>query len=160
MEFRRIGNRIKSETGRDSRIEAMEAVKAGKPGKPEEAVKADVDSDLKEAVMRDLKDAKKYGKVSVGKRYLFFRGLFQGEYAALDDVVWIYLRQEDTQTSVCCGKATFETYFLMVVFKDGWVKKQRMERKEEAREAMEAVRRVNPAVDVGYTAELREKYCL
>ena len=109
-------------------------------------------------VAADFDGAKRFGKVRVGERYVFFRGLFRAEYGLLSEVAWIYMRQEDSQTSVCCGKATFETYFLIAVFRDGTEKKQQVEKAEEVKAAMEAVRAANPAVDVGFTADLKEKY--
>lgn len=106
----------------------------------------------------EYKEAKKFGKVRVGKEHVFFSGLFTTEYAAADDIKWIYKRQEDSQTSVCCGQATFETYFLMAQLADGTVKKQRVETAEELKGAMEAIVALNDSVDVGFTPELKEKY--
>ena len=94
----------------------------------------------------------------MGKEHVFFSGLFTTEYAEADDIKWIYKRQEDSQTSVCCGQATFETYFLMVQLADGTVKKHRVETAEELKGAMEAIASLNASVDVGFTPELKEKY--
>ena len=109
-------------------------------------------------IAAEYKEAKKFGKVRVGKEHVFFSGLFTTEYAEADDIKWIYKRQEDSQTSVCCGQATFETYFLMAQLADDTVKKHRVETAEELKGAMEAIASLNASVDVGFTPELKEKY--
>ena len=109
-------------------------------------------------IAAEYKEAKKFGKVRVGKEHVFFSGLFTTEYAAADDIKWIYKRQEDSQTSVCCGQATFETYFLMAQLADGTVKKHRVEKAEELKDAMDAIVALNDSADVGFTPELKEKY--
>ena len=109
-------------------------------------------------IAAEYKEAKKFGKVRVGKEHVFFSGLFTTEYAEADDIKWIYKRQEDSQTSVCCGQATFETYFLMAQLADGTVKKHRVETVEELKGAMEAITSLNASVDVGFTPQLKEKY--
>ncbi|MDD7602940.1 MAG: hypothetical protein PUK54_10190 [Firmicutes bacterium] len=109
-------------------------------------------------IAAEYKEAKKFGKVRVGKEHVFFSGLFTTEYAEADDIKWIYKRQEDSQTSVCCGQATFETYFLMAQLADGTVKKHRVETAEELKGAMETIASLNASVDVGFTPELKEKY--
>ena len=109
-------------------------------------------------IAAEYKEAKKFGKVRVGKEHVFFSGLFTTEYAEADDIKWIYKRQEDSQTSVCCGQATFETYFLMAQLADGTVKKHRVEKAEELKDAMDAIVALNDSVDVGFTPELKEKY--
>ncbi len=107
-------------------------------------------------IAAEYKEAKKFGKVRVGKDHVFFRGLFTTEYAAADDIKWIYKRQEDSQTSVCCGQATFETYFLMTQLADGTVKKHRVEKAEELKDAMDAIAALNDSVDVGSRRDLKE----
>ena len=109
-------------------------------------------------IAAEYKEAKKFGKVRVGKEHVFFSGLFTTEYAEADDIKWIYKRQEDSQTSVCCGQATFETYFLMAQLADGTGEKHRVETAEELKGAMEAIASLNASVDVGFTPELKEKY--
>ena len=109
-------------------------------------------------IAAEYKEAKKFGKVRVGKEHVVFSGLFTTEYAEADDIKWIYKRQEDSQTSVCCGQATFETYFLMAQLADGTVKKHRVETAEELKGAMETIASLNASVDVGFTPELKEKY--
>ena len=109
-------------------------------------------------IAAEYKEAKKFGKVRVGNEHVFFSGLFTTEYAEADDIKWIYKRQEDSQTSVCCGQATFETYFLMAQLADGTVKKHRVETAEELKGAMETIASLNASVDVGFTPELKEKY--
>lgn len=109
-------------------------------------------------IAAEYKEAKKFGKVRVGKEHVFFSGLFTTEYAEADDIKWIYKRQEDSQTSVCCGQATFETYFLMAQLADGTVKKHRVETAKELKGAMETIASLNASVDVGFTPELKEKY--
>lgn len=109
-------------------------------------------------IAAEYKEAKKFGKVRVGKEHVFFSGLFTTEYAEADDIKWIYKRQEDSQTSVCCGQATFETYFLMAQLADGTVKKHRVETAEELKGAMETIASLNASVDVGFTPQLKEKY--
>ena len=84
-------------------------------------------------IAAEYKEAKKFGKVRVGKEHVFFSGLFTTEYAAADDIKWIYKRQEDSQTSVCCGQATFETYFLMAQLADGTHILQRLAHADAAR---------------------------
>lgn len=63
------------------------------------------------------------GRVKVGADCLFFPAFAAVEYLPYQDGRRIWLRQEEVTARLCCGRANFDQFFLMVEAADGRVHK-------------------------------------
>lgn len=102
---------------------------------------------------QDYQDAAQYGAVLVGERYLFHKGITQVKYLPLEEIVWSYMRQEDSNITLCCGKGTLPTYFLMAVTASEACMKAMVERSQDVQAALRAIAEKNPQVTIGYSEE-------
>lgn len=107
---------------------------------------------------QDLAQAKKFSKIAVGEKCLYYTGLLQTGYLPLEEIVWAYRRQEDCQSNLCCGRMSFESFFLMVTTKEKKQKKTSLEVSRDVKEILELLAERNPGIDIGYSQEKAEKY--
>lgn len=99
---------------------------------------------------QDYQNAAQYGAVLVGERYLFHKGFTQVKYLPLEEIVWCYMRQEDSNITLCCGKGTLPTYFLVAVTASKVCMKVAVERSQDVKAALQAIAKRNPQVAIGY----------
>ena len=99
---------------------------------------------------RDLSQATKVGKVRLGERFLFFSRFAGGSYMPYSEVVHAYLRQEEVNAKLCCGRANFDQFYLMLMGSDGALRKHQVTDKEKGKLALEHIARRNPDCLIGY----------
>ena len=99
---------------------------------------------------RDLSQARKVGKVRLGERFLFFSRFAGGSYMPYSEVVHAYLRQEEVNAKLCCGRANFDQFYLMLMGSDGALRKHQVTDKEKGKLALEHIARRNPDCLIGY----------
>lgn len=99
---------------------------------------------------RDLSQATKVGKVRLGERFLFFSRFAGGSYMPYSEVVHAYLRQEEVTAKMCCGRANFDQFYLMLMGSDGALRKHQVTDKEKGKLALEHIARRNPDCLIGY----------
>ena len=99
---------------------------------------------------RDLSQATKVGKVRLGERVLFFSRFAGGSYMPYSEVVHAYLRQEEVNAKLCCGRANFDQFYLMLMGSDGALRKHQVTDKEKGKQALEHIARRNPDCLIGY----------
>lgn len=90
----------------------------------------------------DFKSAKVFGHIRVGKEFLFYQNLMDVLFIPIKEITWGYLRH-----GVSSGCA------LVLVTHNGSAKKFPEVRALHAQEALQYLRRLNPAVLVGYAEE-------
>lgn len=98
----------------------------------------------------DLSQATKVGKVRLGERFLFFSRFAGGSYMPYSEVVHAYLRQEEVNAKLCCGRANFDQFYLMLMGSDGALRKHQVTDKEKGKLALEHIARRNPDCLIGY----------
>ena len=99
---------------------------------------------------RDLSQATKVGKVRLGERFLFFSRFAGGSYMPYSEVVHAYLRQEEVNAKLCCGRANFDQFYLMLMGSDGALRKHQVTDKEKGKLALQHIARRNPDCLIGY----------
>ncbi len=99
---------------------------------------------------RDLSQATKVGKVRLGERFLFFSRFAGGSYMPYSEVVHAYLRQEEVTAKMCCGRANFDQFYLMLMGSDGALRKHQVTDKEKGKLALQHIARRNPDCLIGY----------
>ena len=84
---------------------------------------------------------------------LTYRTLLKNTRLPLGEMVWVYMRQEDSSATLCCGRMTIESYFLMIHMADKTVHKFPFETAEAVKDMMAEISRRNPNVVCGYSEE-------
>ncbi len=111
-----------------------------------------------ESVEQDFSQAADFGRVLVGANYFFYSKLMEIKYIPLKDIVWSYMRQEDSNLTLCCGKGTLSTYYLMTVIASGEKKKIELETRESVLAVLERLREADPRIQIGYSEEIAAQF--
>ena len=103
-----------------------------------------------EQLQADLNTAQKLGKVRIGELGLFFSRFSGGTFMPYSEVQHAYLRQEEVNAKLCCGRANFDQFFLMVLGSDGKLRKHQVDDMAKGKLALEQISRLNPDCRIGY----------
>lgn len=98
----------------------------------------------------DFRTARDIGKVRLGSQCLYFvkfSGTLCLPYAA---AARAWLRQEEVNAGMCCGRVSLDQFFLMVQSTDGKVYKSEVLSKELGKWALDRIAGANPAAEIGY----------
>ena len=98
----------------------------------------------------DLSKAQKVGKVKLGERVLFFTRFAGGSYMPYSEVVHAYLRQEEVTAKMCCGRANFDQFYLMLMGSDGKLRKHQVADMARGKLSLELIAQRNPGCLIGY----------
>ena len=77
----------------------------------------------------DLRGAKNLGKVHLGELVIFFSRFAGGSFMPYSQAEQAYLRQEEVNARLCCGRANFDQFFLMLRGSDGVLRKHQVKDK-------------------------------
>lgn len=113
-----------------------------KPEFPVTLSKADLES--------DLRGAKPVGKVRLGQHVLFFSRFAGGTFMPYSEIQHAYLRQEEVNARLCCGRANFDQFYLMLLGSDGALRKHQVSDMTSGKLALEHIAARNPACLIGY----------
>lgn len=101
----------------------------------------------------------KFEKVTLENQTLQYTSLFQKVQVPLDQIVWAYLRKEDSRMTMCCGKFVMTScYFAYYV---AGSKKRHLipfDQEQPVRDLLDALAQQNPAIDIGYSEEKKQRY--
>ena len=64
-----------------------------------------------------------------------------------------YLRIEEVNGTLCCGRANFDMYFLMLQLKGGELLKLECTSKESVKDMLEVLKQKNNQIEIGYKAK-------
>lgn len=103
-----------------------------------------------EQLENDLLLARNLGKVRLGELVLFFSRFAGGSCIPYSEIKNAYLRQEEVNAKLCCGRANFDQFFLMILGSDGKLRKHQVTDKEKGKLALEHIARLNPDCLIGY----------
>lgn len=101
----------------------------------------------------DYLAAEQRDRVRVGREYVFFMGFSMIKAIPLKEIVWAYMRQEDSRITLCCGKGTLPTYYLMLLTVQSEVYKKQIEREQQVKGLLDLLIERNPDIAVGYFDE-------
>ena len=103
-----------------------------------------------EQVESDLKNARTMGKVRLGQEFLFFSRFAGSTFMPYSEVKQAYLRQEEVNAKLCCGRANFDQFFLMIMGSDGTLRKHQVPDMAAGKLALEHIAQKNPNCVIGY----------
>ena len=98
------------------------------------------------------------GKFHLGETYLFRKKALGVWYLAWREILWAYRQVEDVQSRLCCGTTNYEVEHLILVTEGGRRTDIRLEEKQDAETVLAWLARRNPAADIGFSPEKKEKY--
>ena len=90
------------------------------------------------------------GKVKLGEQVALFSRFAGGSYMPYSEMVNAYVRQEEVNAKLCCGRANFDQFFLMLLGSDGVLRKHQVNTKEDALAALDIIALRNPDTQIGY----------
>ena len=95
----------------------------------------------------DYENSTVQGKFRLGETYLAWR-----------EILWAYRQVEDVQSRLCCGTTNYEVEHLILVTEGGRRTDIRLEEKQDVETVLAWLARRNPAADIGFSPEKKEKY--
>lgn len=98
----------------------------------------------------DLQQARNVGKVRLGEQVLFFSRFAGGTYMPYSELRHAYLRQEEVTAKMCCGRANFDQFYLMLLGSDGKLRKHQVADMARGKLALEIIAQRNPNCLIGY----------
>lgn len=98
----------------------------------------------------DLNTAQNVGKVRLGEHVLFFSRFAGSTFMPYSEVEHAYLRQEEVTAKMCCGRANFDQFYLMLVGSDGKLRKHQVADKARGQLALDHIAAKNPSCLIGY----------
>lgn len=101
------------------------------------------------AVNADFEAAEKFDKVKVGALGVYFRDGFKIRFLAYDQLERVFIRIQEVNGRMCCGRATF-AYYRLVFVKDGKEVADALSENEKAMDAaLAAIAARAPALAIG-----------
>ena len=97
----------------------------------------------------DYKAAQNLGKVRLGAQWLFFPKFSGTSYLPYTDISRIWLRQEEVTAKMCCGRANFDQFYLMVIDQQGQLHRGHVDDMAKGKEALARIPQYNSAVHIG-----------
>ena len=106
-----------------------------------------------EALKQDFQQARDLGKVRLGQSGCYFTRFSGNLCLPYDHIARAWLRQEEVNDNLCCGRAKFDQFFLMVQDRDGTVNKGEVVSKELGKEGLTLISQYQPGAEIGYRKE-------
>ena len=92
-------------------------------------------------------------KIKLNEQNLEYRKGFKWIALSYEEVEKAYLRIEEVNGTLCCGRANFDMYFLMLRLKGGELLKLECTSKESVKEMLELLKEKNAMIEIGYKAK-------
>ncbi|MGN0377912.1 MAG: hypothetical protein ACI4ED_09780 [Suilimivivens sp.] len=96
-------------------------------------------------------------KVRLNEQNLEYKKGFKWIALPYEEIVKAYLRIEEVNGTLCCGRANFDMYFLMLQLKGGELLKLECTSKESVKALLEELNRKNDKIEIGYKAKEENK---
>ena len=103
-----------------------------------------------EELTAEAESARAVGKVKLGEQVALFSRFAGGSYMPYSEMVNAYVRQEEVNAKLCCGRANVDQFFLMIMGSDGTLRKHQVPDMAAAKLALEHIARKNPNCVIGY----------
>ena len=101
----------------------------------------------------DFQQARDLGKVRLGQSGCYFTRFAGTVCLPWGHILQAWLRQEEVNANLCCGRANFDQFFLMVQDRDGTVHKGEVVSKELGKEGLTLISQYQPGAEIGYRKE-------
>ena len=92
-------------------------------------------------------------KIRLNEQNLEYKKGFKWVELSYEEIEKAYLRIEEVKGTLCCGRANFDMYFLMLQLKGGELLKLECTSKESVKEMLEVLKQKNDRIEIGYKAK-------
>lgn len=97
----------------------------------------------------DFGAARDLGKARLGQRCVYFTRFARTDYLPLAQISRVWLRQEAVNAQLCCGRADFDQFFLMVQDRAGQVHRGQLLNLDLGKQALAGLARLYPDIPQG-----------
>ena len=97
----------------------------------------------------DYRQARDLGRVRLGRQAIYFPRLGRVDCLPYSQVGRVWLRQEEVSAGLCCGRAGFDQFYLMVQDRSGACLRGRVLNKELGKQATALVLERSPGALLG-----------
>lgn len=92
-------------------------------------------------------------KVKLNEQNMEYKKGFKWIELSYEEIEKAYLRVEEVSGTLCCGRANFDLYFLMLQLKGGELLKLECTSKETVKDILELLKKKNDKIEIGYKAK-------
>ena len=92
-------------------------------------------------------------KIKLNEENLEYKKGFKWIALSYEEVEKAYLPIEEVNGTLCCGRANFDMYFLMLRLKGGELLKLECTSKESVKDMLEVLKQKNDQIEIGYKAK-------
>ena len=103
-----------------------------------------------EELTLEYNSARSIGKLRFGDTRVFFPKFSGVSYLPYAQIAHAWLRVEEVNAKLCCGRANFDQHFLMVKDTDGSVRRAELKDRKQADEALAFIAAHNPSAEIGF----------
>ncbi|MGN1181234.1 MAG: hypothetical protein ACI4SD_08460 [Suilimivivens sp.] len=96
-------------------------------------------------------------KVRLNEQNMEYKKGFKWVELPYREITKAYLRIEEVNGTLCCGRANFDMYFLMLQLSTGELLKLECTSKESVKEMLEVLKQKNDKIEIGYKAKEEEE---
>lgn len=96
-------------------------------------------------------------KVRLNEQNMEYKKGFKWVELPYGEITKAYLRIEEVNGTLCCGRANFDMYFLMLQLSAGELLKLECTSKESVKEMLEVLKQKNDKIEIGYKAKKEDE---
>ena len=97
----------------------------------------------------DLHQARSLGQVRLGERFIHIRKFSGTRSLPYHQISRAWVRQEEVNANLCCGRANFDQFYLMIQEKDGLLLRGQVPHKQAGLDCLARIRAEAPDVLIG-----------
>lgn len=88
-------------------------------------------------------------KINIDKDAVNIKGIIKNYSIKISEIENAYIRIEDANANMCCGRMSFPSFFLMIKDNEKLHKLQ-MDKKDDVLNALDTIEKYNPSTKIGY----------
>lgn len=97
----------------------------------------------------DFHQARSLGQVRLGERFVHIRKFSGTRSLPYHQISRAWVRQEEVNANLCCGRANFDQFYLMIQEKDGLLLRGQVPHKQAGLDCLARIRAEVPGVLIG-----------
>jgi len=97
----------------------------------------------------DFHQARSLGRVRLGERFIHIHKFSGTRSLPYNQISRAWVRQEEVISSLCCGRANFDQFYLMIQEKDGLLLRGQVPHKQAGLDCLARIRAEAPDVLIG-----------
>ena len=103
----------------------------------------------KQELRTDFEQARSLGQVRLGERFVHILKFSGTRSLPYHQISRAWVRQEEVNASLCCGRANFDQFYLMIQGQDGLLLRGQVPHKQAGLDCLDRIRAKAPGVLIG-----------